>query len=51
MSRRVNDSLAVMLFERDLPAKLQGIRMDQDVPLYHHPDSLAAEKDLCVTLT
>jgi len=49
MSRRINDSLAVMLFERD-PAKRLGIRMDRDVPLHHHPDYLAAEKDLGVTL-
>ena len=50
MSRRVNDSLAVVLFERD-PAQRLGIRMDQDVPLHHHPDYLAAAKDLGVTLT
>jgi len=50
MSRRINDSLAVVLFERD-PAKRLGIRMDQDVPLHHHPDYLATEKDLGVTLT
>lgn len=50
MSRRVNDSLAVVLFERD-PAKRPRIRMDQGVPLCHHADYLAAEKDLGVTLT
>ena len=50
MSRRVNDSLAVVLFER-VPAKRLGIRMDQSVPLHRHPDYLAAEKDLGVTLT
>lgn len=50
MSRRVSDSFAVVLFQRD-PAKRLGIRMDQDVPLHHHPDYLAAEKELSVTLT
>lgn len=50
MSRRVNDSLAVVLFQRD-PAKVLAIRMDQAVPLHHHPDYLAIEKDLGVTLT
>ena len=50
MSRRVDDSLAVVLFERD-PTKRLGIRMDQHVPLHHHPDYLAAEKELGVTLT
>lgn len=50
MSRRVNDSLAVVLFQRD-PAKALGIRMDQAIPLHHHPDYLASEKDLGVTLT
>ena len=50
MSRPVNDSLAVALFERDATKRV-GIRMDQDVPLHHHPDYLAAEKDLRVTLT
>lgn len=49
MSRRINDSLAVVLFERDSSKRL-GIRMDQSVPLYHHPDYLAAERDLGVTL-
>lgn len=50
MSRRVNDSLAAVLFERG-PTKRLTIRMDQNVPLHHHPDYLAAEKDLGVTLT
>ena len=50
MSRRVNDSLAVVLFERD-PAKSPEISMDQSAPLHHHPDYLAAEKDLGITLT
>ena len=50
MSRRVNDSLAVVLLQRE-PAKPLGIRMDQAVPLHHHPDYLAIEKDLGVTLT
>ena len=49
MSRRVSDSFAVVLFQRD-PAKPLGIRMDQDVPLHHHSDYIAAEKDLGVTL-
>ena len=50
MSRRVNDSLAVVLIQRD-PAQPLGIRLDQAVPLHHHPDYPATEKDLGVTLT
>ena len=50
MSRRVNDSLAVVLFQRE-PAKPLAIRIDQAVPLHHHIDYLATEKDLGVTLT
>jgi hypothetical protein len=41
---------AAVLFERG-PTKRLTIRMDQNVPLHHHPDYLAAEKDLGVTLT
>ena len=50
VSRRVNDSLAVVLLQRD-PAKFLGIQMDQAVPLHHHPDYLASERALGVTLT
>lgn len=50
MSRRVNDSLAVLLFERN-PSQRLPIRIDRSVPLHHHPDYLASEKDLGVTLT
>ncbi|MET0964219.1 MAG: RES family NAD+ phosphorylase [Noviherbaspirillum sp.] len=49
MSRRVNDSFAVVLFERDPVNRLQ-IRIDQTVPLHHHPEYLAAARDLGVTL-
>jgi hypothetical protein len=50
MSRRVNDSLAVVLFERDT-SRRQVIHMDQAVPLHHHRAYLAAKKDLAVRLT
>jgi hypothetical protein len=50
MSRRVNDSLAVVLFERD-SANRGRICVDKSVPLHRHPDYLAAAKDLGVRLT
>ena len=49
MSRRVNDSLAVVLFERD-PAHTPSMRMGRAVPLHHHPDYLATLAALCVTV-
>jgi hypothetical protein len=49
MSRRVNDSLAVVLFERDA-ARRPDIRMDQVLPLHHHVDYLATLHELCVTV-
>lgn len=50
MSRRVNDTLAVVLIERH-PAHGLPIRMDQHVPLHHHADYLAAVRSLAVTVT
>lgn len=50
MSRRINDALAVVLFERD-PAASLPIRMDQIVPLVHHRDYLPAMQALDVSLS
>lgn len=48
MSRRVNDSVAVVLFERD-PHHPLPIRMTAALPLHTHPDFLAAMTSLKVT--
>lgn len=50
MSRRINDALAVVLFERD-PSDSPLIRMKQYVPLAHHRDFLSAVQALGVNLT
>ncbi len=50
MSRRINDALAVVLFERD-PAASPPIRMDKFVPLVHHRDYLPAIQALGVSLS
>jgi len=48
VSRRVNDTLAVVLFERD-PASSAGIHLDAAVPFHHHVDCLATLAALGVT--
>lgn len=50
MSRRVNDSAAVVLFER-MPGHPPAIRLDQALPLFHHTDFVQTIKDFGVTLT
>lgn len=50
MSRRINDALAVVLFERDATVSLPIIR-NQSVSLIHHRDFLPAIQALGVTLT
>jgi len=47
MSRRVNDSVAVVLFERD-PHHPLPIRMTAALPLHEHPDFLEAMTSLKV---
>lgn len=47
MSRRVNDSVAVVLFERDKHAPLP-MRMRSAMPLHQHPDFLATMQALRV---
>lgn len=49
MSRRVNDALAVVLFERPGGGK-PDIRMDRAVPLHHHPDYLVTLRELGVVV-
>jgi hypothetical protein len=47
MSRRVSDSVAVVLFERDKNRPLP-IRMRNAMPLHQHPDFLATMQALKV---
>lgn len=49
MSRRVNDSAAVVLFERT-PGHPPAIRLDQALPLFHHTDFVQTIEDFGVGL-
>lgn len=49
MSRRINDALAVVLFERSATTK-PILRMDKFIPLAHHRDYLVALQVLGVTV-
>ena len=49
MSRRINDTLAVVLFERS-PAAKPTLRMDKFAPLAHHRDYLSAVLALGITV-